>query len=469
MRGGVVEDGAGLSGMCRRQHRTQHQPAAANLREQRELVVERRQAGTQRRRLPRHVGGDRRRGQLAQRHPRHRRGQRVAAEGGAVRAELHGLGDLRPGQQRADREAAAQRLGQGHDVGSDLVLPVREQGAGAAHAALDLVQHQQRAVVIAQGPHLRQEARRRRHHPALALHRLQHHRGHIAGGHRRFQLHDVVEVDVAETTGQRLVAFLVLGLRGGGHRGQGAAVETAAESDDHPPLRRPALGGGPLAHQLDRRLVGLGAGIAQVRLLREARGHHQFLDQAQRRLAIEHVAGVPQLVGLFEQRRLQVRIVVAEPAHGDAGGQVDVVAPLAVPHPRALAALQHQLARTVDRQRVALAEGDQLRGGKSGHRGSPAGKAPIIRPPAAHGRGLPAAARTDGAAGAVPHRRRPRAPQQPHHAVARHVGGTSVPTRQRYGVGAEAPPTGGSPAAASHPIRTPPAAARAPATARRLG
>ncbi|MCW0425706.1 hypothetical protein NB713_003649 [Xanthomonas sacchari] len=325
-------------------------------------------------------------------------------------------------------------------------------------------------MVVAQRPHLRQEARRRRHHPALALHRLQHHRGHVASGHRRFQLHDVVEVDVAETAGQRLVALLVLGLRGGGHRGQGAAVETAAEGDDHPPLRRTTLGGGPLAHQLDRRLVGLGAGIAQVRLLREARGHHQFLDQAQRRLAVEHVAGVPQLAGLFEQRRLQVRIVVAEPAHGDAGGQVDVVASLAVPHPCALAALQHQLARTVDRQRVALAEGDQLRGGRSGHRGSPAGKAPIIRPPAALGRGLPAAAWTDGAAGCCATPPPPaRVPQQPHHAVARHAGGTSVPTRQRDGVGAEAPPTGGSPAAASHPIRTPPAAARAPATARRLG
>ncbi len=189
-------------------------------------------------------------------------------------------------------------------------------------------------MVVAQCAHLLQEAGRGRHHPALALHRLDHHRGHVAGGHRRLQLGDVVEVDVAEATGQRLVAFLVLGLRGGGDRGQGAAVEAAAEGDDHALLRRAALRAGPLAHQLDRRLVGLGAGIAQEHALGEAAGADEFLGKAQRRFAVEDVAGVPQLAGLLDQRRVQVRIVVAWATDRDAGGQVDVLAAFAVPQAR---------------------------------------------------------------------------------------------------------------------------------------
>ena len=46
-----------------------------------------------------------------------RHGQRIAAEGRAVRAGGHALGGLGGGQARADREAAAERLGERHDVG----------------------------------------------------------------------------------------------------------------------------------------------------------------------------------------------------------------------------------------------------------------------------------------------------------------------------------------------------------------
>ena len=72
----------------------------------------------------------------------------------------------------------------------------------------------------------------------------------------------------------------------------------------------------------------------------------------QRRRAVEHVAGVPELAGLLDQRGHQVRIVVAEATHGDAGGQIDELTALAVPHTGALAALQYHLAGLVDRQVV---------------------------------------------------------------------------------------------------------------------
>ena len=363
LRGGQVQYLARTAGVLRVEHGAQHQAAATHLREQAEFGVHRIQPLAQRGGLTRHVVGDLRRGQLAQRHARHRRGQRVAAEGGAMRAELHRLRDLGAGQHRTDREPAAQRLGQRHDVGHHAILPVREQRAGAAHAGLDLVQHQQCAVVVAQLAHRAQEAGRSRHHPALALHRFQHHRGHVAAGHGDLELGHIVEIDVAEAAGQGLVAFLVLGLRGGGDRGQRAAVEAAAEGHDDALIRRAALRCRPFAHQLDRGLVGLGAGVAQEHAFGEARGGDQFLGQSQRRFAVEHVAGVPELAGLLGECGHQIRIVVAQPAYGDARGQVQVFAALAVPDACTLAALQDHLARAVHRQVIALAVGQQVGGG----------------------------------------------------------------------------------------------------------
>ena len=139
-------------------------------------------------------------------------------------------------------------------------------------------------------------------------------------------------------------------------------METAAEGDDDAAIRRPALRGGPTTDQLDRRFIGFGAGVAQENTRGEARGHDQFLGQAQRRFAVEHVAGVPQLAGLFGQRRDQIGVVMAQPAHGDAGGKIDVLLTVAVPDLRALAALQDHFARTVDRKVVMLAGGEQFGG-----------------------------------------------------------------------------------------------------------
>ena len=282
-----------------------------------------------------------------------------------MRAELHHLGHLGAGQHRTDGEAATQRLGQGDDVRGDAFLPMRKQGAGATHAALDFVQGQQSTVAIAEFTHALQETFRRRHHSTLALDRLHQHRSDIAGCHRSFQLGKVVEIDVTETTGQWFVAFLVFRLRGRGDRGHGAAMETATERDDDPTVRRTALRRGPLANQLDRGLVGLGTGIAQEHARGEARGGDQFFGQAQRWLAVEHVAGVPQLAGLFDQCGDQVRIVVAQPAHRDARRQIQVFTTFVITDARALATLQDDCTRAVDRKVVMLAGSKQV--GGDGH------------------------------------------------------------------------------------------------------
>ena len=227
-------------------------------------------------------------------------------------------------------------------------------------------------MAVAERAHTGEEPRLRGHHAALALHRLQHHRADVAGRHRRLELREVVEIDVPEARGQRLEAFLVLRLRGRGDRGQRAAVETAAEGDDDATLGGAALRACPLARELDRRLVGLGARVAQEHPLGETRGLRQFGGEAHRRLAVEDIAGVPEAAGLLGQHRHEAGVAVPEATHRDAGGEVDELAALDVPHATAKAACEHDVTRPVDRQHPALRVGDEGVGGRRvGHHHEP--------------------------------------------------------------------------------------------------
>ena len=80
---------------------------------------------------------------------RERRGgaHRVAAERAAVQAGVEQIGGLADREARADRQPAAEPLGQGDHVGGDAVVLVGEKRSGAAHSGLHLVEHQQRAVL----------------------------------------------------------------------------------------------------------------------------------------------------------------------------------------------------------------------------------------------------------------------------------------------------------------------------------
>ena len=103
------------------------------------------------------------------------------------------------GEHRADRKAAAQALGARQDVGHDALLHVREERAGAAHAALDLVEDQQRVVRGAQAPRRLQERGRAGRHAAFALHRLEDHGADLVAvrGELGFERGDVVVAECA--------------------------------------------------------------------------------------------------------------------------------------------------------------------------------------------------------------------------------------------------------------------------------
>ena len=95
------------------------------------------------------------------------------------------------------------------------------------------------------------------------------------------------------------------------------------------------------ARELQRRLVRLGARIAEEHAVGERRVD-QPLRQPQRRLVGEPVRHVPQRARLLVERADHRRVAMPERGHGDAAREVDVHAALLVPHARALAAHRHE-------------------------------------------------------------------------------------------------------------------------------
>src|SRR5690606_6025491 len=106
----------------------------------------------------------------------------VAAEGGAVAARCEQVGGPAEGDGGAQRQSAAEALGEGDDVGQDTVVGlVLEPGAGAADAGLHLVEDEQRAGGGGDGAGGLEVAGRRDDDAVLALDRLDDHHGGVLG------------------------------------------------------------------------------------------------------------------------------------------------------------------------------------------------------------------------------------------------------------------------------------------------
>ena len=143
----------------------------------------------------------------------------------------HALGRLGGGQAGAEREAAADALGERHDVGRDARPLIGEELAGAADAGLHLVEDQQQAVLVAERAELAQELAGDQADAALALDRLDHDRRRLRPDRRLDRL-EVAERHLVEALRRRAEAFQVFRVAGGGERRQRAAVEGAGEGDD---------------------------------------------------------------------------------------------------------------------------------------------------------------------------------------------------------------------------------------------
>ena len=171
---------------------------------------------------------------------------------------------LRP--HGADGEPVAHRLGHRDDVGHDTGVFEAEPLTGAGEAGLHLVDHHQQATLVAQRTDPSEVLGVGRDHTAFALHRLDQHRRHRRID-RRLERGEVAERHVTEAVGHREERLVLGRLAGRRQRRQRAAVEAAVGAHHHV-----ATAAAELAGQLQRGLVGLGAGVAEEHLALVAGG-----------------------------------------------------------------------------------------------------------------------------------------------------------------------------------------------------
>ena len=162
---------------------------------------------------------------------------------------------------------------------------------------------------------------------------------------RRAQRGDVVRLREARARQERLERRALRRLAGHRERARRSPVEALLE-------REHARLAGRLARVLDRRLVRLGAGVAEERL-RAAEPRGERLRERLRGLGPVEVRRVPEAVELAVRGGERRRMLVAEPDDGDAGGEVEVAAADVVGQPHAVAVDERDPRRRIGRQQRA--------------------------------------------------------------------------------------------------------------------
>ena len=181
---------------------------------------------------------------------------------------------------------------------------------------------------VAQLARRRQEAGVQRVHAALALHRLDQHGGgaRADGGPQGVE---VVGRHVREARRQRLERLLLRSRPGGRQRAVRAAVERALEADDLV-LVRPAARPAAAARELDRRLVRLGAGVAEERAAVAGRSAREPLGERDRRAPTSRGSRRGRAPPAGPRAPDRRRVAVTEGHDREAGDEVEVLAALVV-------------------------------------------------------------------------------------------------------------------------------------------
>src|SRR6516225_5932407 len=200
------------------------------------------------------------------------------------------------GEAGADRKAAAERLGDRHNIRRNILPFMGEELAGPPHPALHLVIDEKEAEFVADLAQPLEVAGRRGTYAALALDRLNKDcRRFLAN--RGAHLIQIAKGDVVETFHRRTEALEVGLVAGGGQGRKGAAVKRALAGDNAPAFGVTGLRL-VLARDLERELAGLGPGIAKEHAVGKG-----VVDEALRQpfLArdLKQVRSVPQALGLL--------------------------------------------------------------------------------------------------------------------------------------------------------------------------
>src|SRR6516162_7927119 len=168
----------------------------------------------------------------AQRFETDRRGERIAAEGRAVRARREYVHHLAGTEEGGDRQhAAAERLADHQPVRAHALVLAREPGAGAAETRLDLVEDEQHMMRIAQASYAGEPSRRWHHDAGLALDRLDQN-GRGLGLHGPLHGGEIAEWHAAESGRERSEAVTIIRFARERDDGRGAAVKISVRHDD---------------------------------------------------------------------------------------------------------------------------------------------------------------------------------------------------------------------------------------------
>ncbi len=246
---------------------------------------------------------------------------RVAAKGRTVGSDHHPGRRFLAREAGAHREAAADPLGGGHDVGDDAVMLVGVELTGAGDAALNLVEHQHQIMLVAGGAKAGEEFVRAGADAALALNRLDQETGRVLvdRGQRRAE---VVELDHLEPRKQRREAVDHLGLIGRADRRHRPAVERIRETDQIV-LVRIALGVMIFARGLDRAFDRLDARIGEEHRVGEGQVGEPLGERFPLRRAVQ-VGDVHQRRRLFLDRLGQMRVAMAENVDRNPRGEIEI-------------------------------------------------------------------------------------------------------------------------------------------------
>ena len=258
----------------------------------------------------------------------------IAAERAAVLARSEGASRRPKTDAGADGQAAAEAFGQSEHVGPNALGEGREPLAGAADAALHLVDHEQRVDRVAGGSRGREVARRRGDDASLAECRLQEDRGGLVGDGRPQRL-GVAVVNERHRAGQRLERRALGRVAGDGQCAQRAAVEAVVRGENLATV-------GQLTDDLQRALVGFGAAVGEKDLSVPAGQLHQPFGEVHPWLVDQQVRRVRQAPHLPLHCGHNRRMRVAERGNGDAAHEDEVFATVHVPQSNAVAVVYGQ-------------------------------------------------------------------------------------------------------------------------------
>src|SRR5262245_43089876 len=265
---------------------------------------------------------------------RDRGDERRPAEGRSMGSRYQDAGDILARQHGADRHAVGKRFRERHDVRLDPVVLIGPEPPGPRDAGLDLVDDEERARLVAELAQPAQVVVVGQVHAALALDAF-HDDASGAVVDRALHRAQVVVGHVLEAGHQGLKAVLVLLLAGRRQGREGAPVERVAGGHELDAVRRDPLAC-ILAGDLERRLVGLGAGVREEHAVGERMLDEQLGQVDLRRRVIE--------VGDVQERRRRLldgagHSWMAVPQRGDrdARAEVQVLAALRVPDAHAVA------------------------------------------------------------------------------------------------------------------------------------